>query len=192
MIAFLKTKYTDESVTKFLNSIIQKDQKQQTANVSFIKGYTNIMDCISMSEQILEVFLNAVRDKMDFRYIIIDADFIVSAVLQKLIILSDKLVFVSSGSDISNYKLSKIQRYLELLKREAEQMPENYLLLNQYYGLKDEAAIMRDMEVIARFARYRTDDSSRITSQSIIDEVLSKKEAFAKLKSDAESEETMS
>ncbi|MDE6087250.1 MAG: hypothetical protein K2G25_02560, partial [Oscillospiraceae bacterium] len=111
---------------------------------------------------------------------------------QKLIVLSDKLVFISSGSDISNYKLSKIQRYLELLKREIEEMPENYLLLNQYYGLKDEAAIMRDMEVIARFARYRTDDSSRITSQNIIDQILSKKEAFVKLKSNIQSEETVS
>ena len=44
IVAFLKTKYTDEGVTKLLKSIIQKDQKQEAAKVSFIKGYTNIMD----------------------------------------------------------------------------------------------------------------------------------------------------
>ena len=192
IVAFLKTKYTDEGVTKLLKSIIQKDQKQEAAKVSFIKGYTNIMDCLSTSEQNLDVLLNSIRDNTDFRYVIIDADFIVSPVLQRLIIDSDKLVFVSSGSDISNYKLSKIQRYLELLKRDAPEMPENYLLLNQYYGMKDEATILRDMEVIARLARYRTDDNSRITSQNIINQVLSNKNVFAKLKSQVSTEDTIS
>lgn len=127
-----------------------------------------------MTEQILEVLLKTICEKLDFRYVIIDSDFIVSPVLQKLIISSDKLVFVSSGADIANDKLSKIQRYLELLGREAHGMPENYLLLNQYYGLQDETAIARNMEILARFARYRVDDS-RITSQGVIEQVLSKK-----------------
>ena len=192
IVAFLKTKYTDEGIAKLLKSIIQKDQKQPGAKVSFIKGYTNIMDCLSISEQNLEVLLNSIRDNTDFRYVIIDADFIVSPVLQKLIVASDKLVFVSSGSDISNYKLSKIHRYLELLKRDASDMPENYLLLNQYYGMNDETTIIRDMEVIARRARYRTDDNSRITSQNIINQVLSNKDVFAKLKSQVSAGDTVS
>ena len=192
IVAFLKTKYTDEGIAKLLKSIIQKDQKQPGAKVSFIKGYTNIMDCLSISEQNLEVLLNSIRDNTDFRYVIIDADFIVSPVLQELIVASDKLVFVSSGSDISNYKLSKIHRYLELLKRDAQDMPENYLLLNQYYGMNDETTIIRDMEVIARLARYRTDDNSRITSQNIINQVLSNKDVFAKLKSQVSAGDTVS
>ena len=192
IVAFLKTKYTDEGIAKLLKSIIQKDQKQPGAKVSFIKGYTNIMDCLSISEQNLEVLLNSIRDNTDFRYVIIDADFIVSPVLQELIVASDKLVFVSSGSDISNYKLSKIHRYLELLKRDAQDMPENYLLLNQYYGMNDETTIIRDMEVIVRLARYRTDDNSRITSQNIINQVLSNKDVFAKLKSQVSAGDTVS
>ena len=192
IIAFLKTKYTDEGVSKLLKSVIQKDQKQQTGQVSFIKGYTNIMDCLSTSEQNLEVLLDIIQNNMDFRYVIIDADFIVSPVLQKLIVSSDKLVFVSSGSDISNDKLSKIHRYLELLKRDASKMPENYLLLNQYYGMNDESAIARNMEVIARLARYRTGNNSRITSQNVINQVLSNKDVFTKLKSQASTEDVVS
>ena len=115
---------------------------------------------------------------------IIDADFIVSPVLQKLITSSDKLVFVSSGSEIANDKLSQIQRYLEIIGREFPEMPENYLLLNQYYGMNDEMAIVRNMEVIARLARYRTGNQSRITSQNIIDQVLANKTVFSKLKSE--------
>ena len=180
IVAFLKTKYTDDGIAKLLKSVIQKDKKTK---VSFIKGYTNIMDCVSMSEKNLEILLNLVQKYTEFRYIIIDADFIVSAVLQKLIILSDKLVFVSSGSDISNCKLAKIQRYLELLKRDTLEMPENYMLLNQYYGMNNETTILHDMKVIARLARYRTDDNSRITSQSIINQVLSNKDIFSKLNS---------
>ena len=182
IISFLKTKYTDDSLIKLLKSVIQKDQKQQVAKVSFIKGYTNIMDCLSTSEQNLEMMLNAIKNNTDFKYIIIDSDFIVSSVLKKLIFMSDKLVFVSSGSDISDSKLSKIQRYLQLLKRDAVQMPENYLLLNQYYGLNDEKTIIPDMEIIAKLARYRTEGNSRITSQDVINQVLSNKDIFFKLK----------
>ena len=141
-----------------------------------------------MSEKILKVILDSIKNNTDFRYVIIDADFIVSPMLKELIISSNKLVFVSSGADISDCKFSKIRRYLELLGREAETMPENYLILNQYYGTGKEKTIMHDMEVIARLSRYRTDNNTRITSQSIINQVVSDKNMFAKLKS-SESEE---
>ncbi len=183
IISFLKTKYTDEGVAKFLKSVIQKDKKQQIAKLSFIKGYSNIMDCLSMSEQNLKVILDCLRNNTDFRYVIIDADFIVSPVLRELITSSDKLVFVSSGADISDYKLSKIRRYLEILKRETAEMPENYLILNQYYGTENEQSSAHDMEIVARISRYRTDNNTRITSQSIINQLLSDKNMFAKLKS---------
>lgn len=183
IISFLKTKYTDEGVAKFLKSVIQKDKKQQIAKLSFIKGYSNIMDCLSMSEQNLKVILDCLRNNTDFRYVIIDADFIVSPVLRELITSSDKLVFVSSGADISDYKLSKIRRYLEILKRETAEMPENYLILNQYYGTENEQSYAHDMEIVARISRYRTDNNTRITSQSIINQLLSDKNMFAKLKS---------
>ncbi len=184
VVALLKTKYTNESVSRLLKTVIQKDQKQKNSQISFIKGYANIMDCLSTTEQNLEVLLSAIRELAEFRYVIIDADFIVSPVLQKLITSSDKLVFVSSGSEIANDKLSQIQRYLEIIGREFPEMPENYLLLNQYYGMNDEMAIVRNMEVIARLARYRTGNQSRITSQNIIDQVLANKTVFSKLKSE--------
>lgn len=183
IVSTLKTKYTEAGLTQTLNDVIQEDQKQRSAKVSFIRGYANIMDCLSMTEQSMDTLLKALRDKLDYRFIIIDGDFIVSGILNKLIGASDKLVFVSSGSDISNSKLSKIQRYLDILKRNDDfEMPISYLLLNQYYGVNDELTVARDMEIIARIARYRTDDHSRITSQNVIEEVLSKKDIFSKLK----------
>lgn len=185
IVSTLKTKYTEAGLSQLLNDIIQKDTKQSSSKVSFIKGYSNIMDCMSMTEQSMEALLKALHDKLDYRFIIIDADFIVSTVLSKLITASDKLVFVSSGSDTSNTKLLKIQRYLDVLERNDEyKMPVSYLLLNQYYGMNDEQLVARDMEIIARIARYRTDDNVRITSQDVIDIILSKKNVFSKLKPD--------
>ena len=183
IVSILKTKYTDAGLGQALSEVIQQAQQQEAANVFFIKGYSNIMDCMSMTEQSMEALLKALKEKLDYRFIIIDSDFIVSGVLGKLITATDKLVFVSSGSDISNSKLLKIQRYLDILKRNDDyEMPENYLLLNQYYGLNDELTIAQDMEIIAKLARYRTEDNSRITSQNIIKEVLGKKNVFDKLK----------
>ena len=191
IVSALKTKYTDPGMLNMLNEIIQKDKKQKYSCVNYIRGYSNIMDCTSMTVSCLDALLRLLREKMHYRYIIIDADFIVSPVLNKLITSSDKLVLVSSGADIANNKLQKIQRYLDILKREDNsEMPENYLLLNQYYGMNDERIIARDMEIIAKIARYRTGDHTRISSQGIIDEVLSKKQVFAALRpAQAEAEE---
>ncbi len=185
VLATLRTKYTDAGLLQTLGSIIQEDQKQQAARVSYIKGYANIMDCMAMTEQNLAIILRMIREKLDFRYVVIDADLIVSPVLNRLITTSDSVVFVTSGSDVSNSKLARIQRYLDVLARgEDVQMPENFLLLNQYYGMNDEQKIVRDMKILARIARYRTNESVRITSQDVIDVVLSKHDVFAKLRNE--------
>lgn len=184
ILSIFKTKYTDEGLVKVLKNIIQKDNSRPASKLHYIKGYTNIMDCLSMTEQNIEVLLKMIREKLKYRFVIIDADFIVNPILDKLIFSSDKMVFVTSGADISNSKLLKIQRYLDILKRNEDyEVPVSYLLLNQYYGLNDETSIARDMQIIAKIARYRTDDKTRITSKSVINEVLSKNDVFKELTS---------
>lgn len=183
ILSTLKTKYQLKGLMMDIEQAIQKDQRLGCENLSYIKGYSNIMDCSYMNAQSIDALLGTLREHFDFRYIIIDADFIVGPQLQKLIYSSDKLVFVSSGSDVSNEKLKKIQRYLEILARDEDNIvPPSYLVLNQYYGMNDEASIAKDMEIIGRFSRYRTDDQSRITSGKIINEIMKKPETFANLK----------
>lgn len=183
IVSTMKTKYNPEGIKNVLEQVVQKDKRQRRENLYYIKGYNNIMDCLSMQAQQIEFVLKILRENFDYRYIVIDTDFIVSDILQKLTCLSNKIVFTSSGSDTSNIKLLKIQRYLDILKRDEDNtIPDSYLIFNQYYGLNDEKAVVRDMNVIARFARYRTNDKSRITSQKVIEEVLSKPQVFDKLK----------
>lgn len=179
VISALRAKYTDASLFQLLKEVIQKDTKQNDCNVSFIKGYGNIMDSLSMNEQSLDVLLRTIREKFQFDYVIVDADYVVGGILQKLILSSDKLVFVSSGADISNLKLAGVRRYLDILSRDADnEMPANFMILNQYYPVANEASVTMGMEVIGRLARYRTDDQTRISSQAIIDEVRSKETMF--------------
>lgn len=182
IISELKTKYTESSIYQLLKEIIQQDRKQKAAKVFCINGFNNILDVLSLTDQCIEILFKILRSKFDFKYIIVDTDSIVSKVLQRIIVSSDKLVFVSSDSDIADIKLSQINRYMELLKRDDENaVPESYLLLNQYYGMSNEGEVVHGMKVIGRFARYRTNDNTRITSQNIIDEVLSEADAFSKL-----------
>ncbi|HAG13983.1 MAG TPA: hypothetical protein DCG49_09000 [Ruminococcus sp.] len=183
IVSTLKTKYQIKGLVLDIEQTIIKDQKISNGKLSFIKGYNNIMDSAFVSPQMIETILQTLREQFQFRYIVVDADFIVGQQLQKLIYRSDKLVFVSSGSDVSNEKLKKIQRYLDILSRDDDNtVPPSYLVLNQYYGLNDEASVAKDMEIIGRFARYRTDDQSRITSAKVIEEIMKKPETFANLK----------
>lgn len=183
ILSTFRTKYTEAGLIQTLKSIILEDEKQTAAKVSYIKGYANIMDCMAMTDQNLGIMLRLICERLDFRYVVIDADFIVSPVLNKLITASDSVVFVTSGADVANTKLSRIQRYLDVLGREEDvRLPDSYLLLNQYYGLNDEKKIAKNMEILGRIARYRTNENVRITSQDVIDVVLAKPEIFARLR----------
>lgn len=182
LVAALKTKYTENTIYQLLKEVIQQDTVQQFARPMFVNGYKNIMDCLSINPQCVEVILNVLKKRFDFRYIIIDTDFIVSDVMQKLIVSSDKLVFVSSGSDISNIKLTKLARYIDIVTRENENViGDKYLIMNQYYGSVNSVPSMQDMKVIGSLARYRTDEVGRVSSQAIIDQILQKDNFFNEL-----------
>lgn len=190
LLSLLKTKYTDSALYQTMKEIIQQDKKQSYAKVSFIKGYTNIMDCLSMSPKYIDVIAQALREKFEYRYIIIDTDFMVSKLLDKILAVSDKLVFVSSASDISDVKVSQMQRYLDILKRDDDfEMPECMMLFNQYYSAGKKSMVYDGLPVLERFSRYRTSDGTRIATHDILEQVLSTDGAFSKLKCVALSDE---
>ncbi len=173
-----------KEVLPIIQKSIQEDKKQKSdRRVSFIKGYETINDCKCMTERTIEEIFYCVRNGLkNFKYVIIDADFIVSPILDKIITSSDKLVFTSSGADISDVKLTGIQRYLAITGREHPNMPENFLILNQYYGTNDKLTSVQNMKLISKFPRYRLKDGMRVTSQLIIDNVLSQENVFTQLK----------
>ncbi|MBQ8961466.1 MAG: hypothetical protein IJ071_09710 [Ruminococcus sp.] len=162
--ALLKTKYSDSALYQMIRDSISQDTKQHGSKVFYIKGFNNIMEYTSLAPNGIETLFKALREKFDYGSVIIDTDFIVNDNMKKIILLSDKVTVVSSGSDIADVKLSKLKRYFEIISREAEdKMPEKYLILNQYYGSENEQSSLKDMELIARLARYRTDSKAEKT-----------------------------
>jgi len=182
ILSVLKTKYTPKIIHQLLEEVIKPDTIQSYSKVSCINGYNNVMDCTAVNEQSIETFLTILKNEFKYRYIIIDTDYIINPTMKKLILLSDKLVFTSSGSDIANIKFSKLQRYLEVLKRENSEMPENFMILNQYYGAQNEAECSGGIHIIKRFSRYRLEGNIRITSQNVINQILKDTDAFSDLK----------
>lgn len=183
LVSVLRTKYTDAGLYQTVRDVIQQDQSWNYSKVSYIKGYGNILDNMSMTGQYLEILLETLKSKFEFRYIVIDADFIVSKLTKKLISLSDKLVFVSSASDISDIKMSQLHRYLDILNRDEDfEMPESHMLFNQYYNAGKKSNVYEKLPVLARFPRYRTNDGTRISTHDILEQVLHTEGAFSRLK----------
>ncbi len=172
-LALFKTKYSESSVYQLLRDIISRDKKQKSEMLSYIKGFTNMNESLSLSEQALSLLLQTLVSKFEYSYIIIDADFSANPVLKKLIFSSDRIVFVSTDSDLAISKISKLHRYMDILQRDVDIMPQQSIVLNQYYGLTNEKDFVGDMDVLARIVRYRTGNNERLTSQSIIQEVVS-------------------
>lgn len=180
LAAVLKTKYNDKILFAALNEIIQDGMALGGRTISYIKGYNNIMDSLSMSSKYVDVLFACLKSKFNYDYVVIDSDYIVSDILNQLIVSSDDLVFVYSGSDTSDVKFSKIKRHLEVLGRDGDvTMPYTRILLNQYYSNNNSTDYLDGFEVIGRLARYRTDNGTRISSQNVLNEVLDKPGLFS-------------
>ena len=176
-VSLLQTKYSDNSVYQLLRDIISKDRKQKSDKLSYIKGFANVLESSSMTKNCLKTLLEVLSNKFDYEYIIVDADFDASSILEDLIGASDKVVFVSTDSDIAAMKMAGVRRYLELLERESSiVVPEHYIIFNQYIGLQDESKFVGKIKVLTRFTRYRMANNAKITSQQIIDEMLKNEE----------------
>ena len=183
IVSLMKTKYLTKGLINELKETICKESKFGRENLYYIKGLKNIMDVEDLSGTIVSDMLRKIKDYLEFRYIIVDADFVVGKMLSKLIYSSDKLVFVSSDSDISFEKIKKIKRYLDILHRNNDEtIPDGEIILNQYYGNAEALAHTGGMNLIGGFPRYRTNDNSRITSENIITNILSAKNVFDILK----------
>lgn len=173
VIAALRTNFQLKEAKKLFDTVIVQDTAHGSGNLDFIKGYLNIGDCTSLTPQLLETLLTILRKQFQYRYIIIDADFIIGNLLRRLIVLSDKLVFVSTGSDTANLKTEGIHRYLEIIEREEDSvMPKKYMMFNQYYGMDNEETVARDMKIIGKIGRYRSDDRSLLSSSGVVAQIV--------------------
>ena len=177
----MDTRYTTQSITNELSKTIRKDKKFNTGNLYYIQGLKNIKD--TLNAKIIEEMVKILRQQFHYRYVVIDGDFVVGSFLEKLIYNSDKVVLVSSDSDIAKEKLLKIKRYIKILDREGEgDVPPCYILFNQYYGSDSFFTQNDDMQILGSFPRYRTNNQTRISSYDIISQVMAKKEVFDKIK----------
>ena len=183
ILVHMKTKYSIQSLTNEFTCAIKKDKKYGTGHLYYIQGLKNIMDDVeTLNGKIVKEIINTLKHQFHYRYVIIDGYFVVNDYLKELIFNSDKLVFVSSDSDIARQKFSKIKRYIKILSRNPdENLPQFYMLFNQYYGNMDFSSEVDNMQILGSFPRYRTNDQTRILTYRIIDEIRNKKEVFDKL-----------
>ena len=183
VIALLKTRYTDADIYNQLKEIIVHDEKQGNENLFFIRGYRNAKDCPSMSSSGIDTIVSLLREQFDFDNIVIDVSFIAGPVFDKIVFNSDQIVLVSVGSDVSNEKMLRVRRYIEVVGRESKtKMPRMNAIFNQYYGMKDEEVVTKDMRVLLRLPRYRTNEAAHVSSQTIINTILATGNAFSEFR----------
>lgn len=182
IVAMLRTNYAVKEAKQLFQLVIRTDTAHGGGNLDFIPGFLTITDCLSLTPTVLETIIDILRKQFSYHYIVIDADFILGDLLKKLIGCSDKLVFVSSAADTANAKIDGIHRYLEIVERDIDIMPKKYLIFNQFYKLNSEESIVRDMQVIGRFGRYRASDRMLLTTNGIIEQILDNEDPFRELK----------
>lgn len=174
LVSVLKTNFPTKKGKMLFDTIIQHDQVYSPGKLDYIQGWKSINDCLGLTPALLDTIFDILRRQYNYHYVIVDADFIIGELLMKLIADSDKIVFVSNGADTANAKIDGIHRYLEIAEGKIEKMPKKYLIFNQYYGLDSEEAVVRDMKVICKFGRFRSDQHKLISTDGLISFILSK------------------
>lgn len=181
IVATLQTNYQVKEAKKLFENVMQTSS-EYGENLRFIKGFLNIEDYAGLTPANVTTLIDVLRKQFTFRYIIIDTDFILSENLRRLILASDKLVCVSTGTDAANVKIEAVHRFLEVLARESDAvMPQKFLLFNQYYGCDGEDKVARDMTVAGRFGRFRTDDRRLMSQSAVTKQILEDESAFSAL-----------
>ncbi|MCQ2417717.1 MAG: AAA family ATPase [Oscillospiraceae bacterium] len=183
LISTLDTNFQKEQAKLLFDDIIQSDE--HFGNLQLIRGFTNMEDCESLTEAALTNIIELLKKCYEFRYIIIDADFGYSAFLKSLILHSDKLVFVSAGYEMANRKMEMMHRYLDVLSRD-EILPRQFVVFNRYYGMNEEQEqkVANGMTIAGRFARFAggtREKPQRLSTYSVIQEMMKTQDAFAEL-----------
>lgn len=172
--SMLNSKFTDSGVFNLLRETIGRDEAFAREKLHVLRGYKNIIDSVDMTPEAISALIRILKkEEFGYKFIVLDADCIAGKTMEMLITLSDSIVFVSNGTETANEKLQKVRQYMEIISQNEGIMPKEYIAFNQYYGMKDEAMVVKDMEILLRLPRYRTNEGGAITPQTIIRQVLS-------------------
>lgn len=182
IITELKGKYTKESLEKVIESVRCSDVNINPDRLYFVKGCKNAVDIGFITAKMITAILDSLRSLGVYDYIIIDAGMVVSDMTAALIRESDKLVFTSDASADAEYKLKKVQRYVQLAEREAENKAEQFMIYNKFYADASLAEYTKGMVVIGTFGRYRLQDNSQISRQTVVKNISRTPQLFERLR----------
>ena len=99
--------------------------KEDSSGVHFFAGAKNSLDMLAFNDEDLSDLVNAIKDSGQYNLIVIDSEFDIDKKTAIVFRLSNSVVFVSDGSELSN---SKFQRAVNSL-REYERQHDLTLLV---------------------------------------------------------------
>ena len=100
------------NLTLKLESSVSKD----ASGVNFFRSAKTPLDVAEMNPEDIECLINALRNSSDYEVIIVDINFSLSANVMEVLNQSEKIVFVSTGSEVANSKLQKACEALETME----------------------------------------------------------------------------
>jgi cellulose biosynthesis protein BcsQ len=155
-----------------LQSQVQKDP----SGVSFYPSPQIALDIKDLKKDEIETLLSTLKAMGEYDIIIVDTDFSFSNITLELFRLSNKIMFVSDGQEISNTKLTRAYNALEILERELNfpVLPKISLLYNKFSS-KSGNVVQIAASSIGGTNKFENANSSEVIEQ------LSKSPIFGKI-----------
>ena len=114
---------------------LSSEVKHSSDGVAFFDDCDIALDKISLSSEEITQLISAIRDTNQYQMIVIDMDFLVSDYYMEILNTCDRVIFVSDGSQISNYKTKKAIGSISILENQNDSysiISKSVLLYNKF------------------------------------------------------------
>lgn len=113
---------------------LESTVKQDASGVFFYSTPKMALDLMELAEEDIQKLLQEFRIGGMYDYIVLDIDFSFDKKEKTILMLSDKLVFVNDGTEISNKKLERACAAIQVLEEQNEErmMGKAFLLYNKF------------------------------------------------------------
>jgi len=113
---------------------LESSLKKDVSGVSFYDSCKTALDMLEMKGDEFKTLLMEIRRSGFFDYIVVDTDLSIDDKLKNIMVLSNNIVLVNDGSEVSNLKFSRVYEALNILENQSNIMltPKMVVLYNKF------------------------------------------------------------
>ena len=133
--------------------------------VYFLESCNNSMDAMEINEEDIETILNGLRALNSYDVLVLDIDFSLDGKEKLLLKYSDRVVFVSDGTDNSNLKFDRLYDVLLILQQNDVMILNKSVMVYNRFKNNVSKTTQKDINVIGMIPKYAAVNNEQLVGE---------------------------